>query len=167
MPSSSNTKRAAPSSQQTSSSTNSKRAATTANVKGCGKSKGTGGKKSGSTLSTLGFSLSKRPTIHVGTKLLLDESIYRKTKVPVAVKNHYFVYEVLQVHSNGKDITVLYKNQVIKKGGDAFRVYKDSDDAQVSLVCLIVCVCLSFFLFSQFLFLLSMCISTLLFCLNR
>jgi hypothetical protein len=49
MPSSSNKKRAAPSSQQTSSSTNSKRAATTANVsKGRGKSKGMGGKKSGS-----------------------------------------------------------------------------------------------------------------------
>jgi hypothetical protein len=123
MPSSSNKKRAAKSSQQTSSSTNSKRAATTANVKGCGKqAKGTGGKKSRSMLSTLGFLSLKRPTIHVGTKLLLDKSIYRKTKVPVAVKNHFFVYEVLQVHSNIKDITVLYKNQVIKKGGDVFGV---------------------------------------------
>jgi hypothetical protein len=37
----------------------------------------------------------------------------------------------VEVNEYGKSIKVLYKNQVIQKDGDRFRVYKDSNKAQV------------------------------------
>jgi hypothetical protein len=85
-------------------------------------------------LSALGFSATKRQQFNVGTKLLLGTGIY-DTPVPAQVKGHMFVYEIVEFLDNGKGVRVQYKDQVIKEGGDTFRVYKDSDDAQVSSYC--------------------------------
>jgi hypothetical protein len=81
-------------------------------------------------LSTLGFSLSKRPAVQIGTKLLLDDTIYGG-KCPREVIDHLFVYEVVSMHENGKTVKVKYNNQVIGEGGDKYRVYKEGDDIQV------------------------------------
>jgi hypothetical protein len=98
-------------------------------------SKGSGIK----SLSTLGFSSSKRPKYQVGTKILLDDTIYT-SKVPDDVKGHLFVYEITDVSDDGKSVTVTYKNQVIRPYGDQFRVYEDSDSAQVrSYVFFVIC----------------------------
>lgn len=88
--------------------------------------------KSMPTLPALGFSKSKRPTYQIGTKILLDDSIY-DDKVPAEVKKHMFVYEIIDVHENGKIVCLVYKHQVIREGGDKFRVYRDSDDPQVRI----------------------------------
>jgi hypothetical protein len=96
------------------------------------------------SLSTLGFSSSKRPKFQVGTKILLDDTIYN-SKVPDEVKGHLFVYEITDVCYDGKSVTVTYKNQVIRPDGDQFRVYEDSDSSQVrSLICCYLCcyICL-------------------------
>jgi hypothetical protein len=58
---------------------------------------------------------------------------------------------VLQVNDNGKANKVLYKNQVIRLDGDMFRIYRDSDDAQVSLFNLAVLLLLLYFLHLFFL----------------
>lgn len=102
-------------------------------------SKGTG---HNTVLSALGFSSSKRPKFPIGTKILLDETIYN-TKVPPDVQGHLFVYEITEVGDDGKSVTVLYKKQVIRKGGHLFRVYDDDDDPQVS--CIFICPILSLF----------------------
>jgi hypothetical protein len=60
-------------------SSNPKRVATAATAKGHGKARAAS-KKSGITLSTLGFSSSKHPPIHIGTKVLLDKSNYGKSQ---------------------------------------------------------------------------------------
>lgn len=83
-------------------------------------------------LSTHGFSAKKRPKYNPGTKILLDETIY-DDKVPTEVKGHFFLYEVSEVHDGGKTVQVQYKEQVIKKNGDHFRVFKEGDDPQVCL----------------------------------
>jgi hypothetical protein len=62
--------------------------------------------------------------------LLLDESIYRG-KCPPSVKEHMFVYEIVQVHDTGKLWKAQYKDQVVRVGGDKYRVYKEGSDAQV------------------------------------
>ena len=80
--------------------------------------------------STLSFATTKRPLYQLGTKILLDDRIY-ETEVPLEVKGHLFVYEVVAFSENGKTVKVEYKNQVIRAGGDKFRVYKDSDDSSV------------------------------------
>jgi hypothetical protein len=72
-------------------------------------------------LSSLGFSSTKRPEYQVGTKMLLDDTIYND-KVPPSVKGHFFVYEISSIDANGKTVTIEYKNQVITNGGDRFRV---------------------------------------------
>lgn len=90
-------------------------------------------------LSNHGFSKKKRPKYQPGTKILLDDTIY-DDKVPADVKGHYFLYEVSEIHDGGKTVKVQYKDQVIKKSGDHFRVYKEGDDPQVRC-------CLSFHLF--------------------
>jgi hypothetical protein len=102
-------------------------------------SKGTG---HNTVLSALGFSSSKRPKFPIGTKILLDETIYN-TNVPPDVQGHLFVYEITEVGDDGKSVTVLYKKQVIRKGGHLFRVYDDDDDPQVS--CIFICSILSLF----------------------
>jgi hypothetical protein len=83
-------------------------------------------------LSSLGFSSSKRPAVQVGVKLLLDDSIYHGN-CPPEVKKHLFVYEVVQLHENGKTAQVKYVDQVVKEGGNRFTVYKEGDDVQASL----------------------------------
>jgi hypothetical protein len=88
---------------------------------------------SGKPLSTLGFSSSKRQQFSIGTKLCLDDSIYKNTPTPDEVKNHVFVYEITEVSENGKSFIVEYKNQVMLQGGEKFRTYKDSEDPQVSI----------------------------------
>ena len=80
--------------------------------------------------STLSFATTKHPLYQLGTKILLDDCIY-ETEVPLEVKGHLFVYEVVAFSENGKTVKVEYKNQVIHSGGDKFRVYKDSDDSTV------------------------------------
>jgi hypothetical protein len=97
-------------------------------------------------LSLLGFSSSKRTTIQIGTKLLLDESIYRG-KCPPSVKEHMFVYEIVQVHDTGKLWKAQYKDQVVCVGGDKYRVYKEG--SKCSGTCLFLVVVL-FSLFSIF-----------------
>ena len=82
-------------------------------------------------LSTLGFSSSKRPKYQIGTKILLDESIY-DDNVPDKVKDHLFVYEITKVDENGKQVQIQYKNLVIRDGGSRFWNYKDSQEPQVN-----------------------------------
>jgi hypothetical protein len=82
-------------------------------------------------LSSLGFSSSKHPAVQIGTKVLLDDSIYHG-KCPHEVQEHLFVYEVVGVHENGKFVKVQYNNQVVCNGGDKYRVYKEGDEVQVS-----------------------------------
>jgi hypothetical protein len=89
-------------------------------------------KKAGTTksLSSLGFSSSKRPSVQIGTKILLNDSIYGG-KCPEGVRKHMFVYEVVELHPNGRTVKVQYNNQVVRQGGDKYRVYKEGDDVQV------------------------------------
>ena len=61
----------------------------------------------------IGFSSSKRPAVQIGVKLLLDDSIYHGN-CPPEVKKHLFVYEVIQLHENGKTAQVKYLDQVVK-----------------------------------------------------
>lgn len=82
-------------------------------------------------LLSLGFSSSKRPAVQIGVKLLLDDSIYHGN-CPPEVKKHLFVYEVVQLHENGKTAQVKYLDQVVKEGGNRFTVYKEGDDVQAS-----------------------------------
>jgi hypothetical protein len=70
-------------------------------------------------LSLLGFSSSERTTIQIGAKLLLNESIYLG-KFPPSVKEHMFVYEIVQVHDTGKLWKVQYTDQVVRVGGDKY-----------------------------------------------
>jgi hypothetical protein len=99
-------------------------------------------------LSLLGFSSSKRTTIQIGTKLLLNESIYRG-KCPPSVKELMFDYEVVQVHDTGKLWKAQYKDQVVRVGGYKYHVYKEGSNAQVHGLFLVVVVLFSFFLFSN------------------
>ena len=105
--------------------------------------KGGGHKEGGGTvgknivtksLQTHGFSKSKKPQYQVGLKLLLDDGIY-DSKVPDEVKGHFFLYQVSQIYDDKKTIQIEYKNQVIRPKGNAFRVYRDSDDTQVCRIC--------------------------------
>ena len=104
-----------------------------ANKKGVGQKEG-GGKVGKNivtkSLQTHGFSKSKKPQYQVGLKLLLDDGIY-DSKVPDEVKGHFFLYQVSQIYDDKKTIQIEYKNQVIRPKGNAFRVYRDSDDTQV------------------------------------
>lgn len=63
--------------------------------------------------------------------MLLDDRIYHG-KEPEEVRGHHFVYEIVEVNDNGKDVELQYKNMVIKEGGSRFRVYKETDESQVS-----------------------------------
>ena len=85
-------------------------------------------------LTKNGFSKTKRPSYSIGLKLLLTDSIY-ETKVPNEVKGHLFLYEISEIHENGKTVELRYLEQVIARDGDKFRVYKDTEDAQVSYEC--------------------------------
>jgi hypothetical protein len=105
---------------------NSKRPAIALNKKGHGESKS----PSVAMLLLLGFSSVKWPSFHIGTKVLLDTSIYPKGKVPASVDSHLFVYKIVQIEDNGKT-KVVYKNQAVQVDGNLFCVYKDSDDPQV------------------------------------
>ena len=96
-------------------------------------------------LSSLGFSSSKRPKYHVGTKVLLDDSIY-DDKVPEEVKGHFFVYEIVSTVENGKSVMLQYKDQVIRAGGDSFWVYIEGTDPQVRLQ-ISLCVVSIFYMF--------------------
>ena len=102
-------------------------------------------KTSGRAQATLGFSSTKRPKYQVGTKMLLDDSIYNG-KVPDEVKDHLFVYEITDVGDDGNAVTVMFKNQVITPGGNRFRVYQEGDEQQVSSW---MCSLLSFCFFLQ------------------
>lgn len=88
------------------------------------------------SLSSLGFSATKRPKYQNGTKILLDDTIYNG-KAPEEVRGYLFVYEIVDVSADDKMVTVEYKNQVIRQGGDRFRVYTDSEDPQVRNLSLI------------------------------
>jgi hypothetical protein len=83
-------------------------------------------------LSTFGVSLTKRPQFSKGTKLLLDDSIY-DDEVPSEVEGHLFVYEISEVCQDGKSVMIVFKNQVIKEGGNRFRVFQEGDEEQVRL----------------------------------
>jgi hypothetical protein len=91
-------------------------------------------------LSTHGFSTTKKPRFDKGTKICLDDSIY-DSEVPESVRGHLFVYEVCEVHDNGKTVEVVFKEQVIEAAGDRFKVYKEGDDKQVRLIVAIVANC--------------------------
>jgi hypothetical protein len=117
---------------RSSSSASTKRQATQAAAgKACPKNKGR--KAQASTvakLSSHGFSSTQRPQFPIGSKLLLDDSIYQD-KVPSEVEGCLFVYQIVKYI--GDDVEIQYKNQVIDDEGDQFRVYEDSEDAQVCL----------------------------------
>jgi hypothetical protein len=121
-----NKKRAASSS---SSPAKSKRAATATATSTAKKS--VGKKPVTQPLSSLGFSSSKRAAIQIGTKVLLDDRIYVGGKCPAEVKNHWFVYEVVELNENGRSWKVLFKEQVVREGGDKYRVYKEGEKPQV------------------------------------
>ena len=91
-------------------------------------------------LSGLGFSATKRPQYQIGTKILLDDSIYNEA-VPAAVKGKLFVYEISAIDPNGKTVTIQFKDQVIAKGGDRFQAYKEGDETQVSFPCCCFFIC--------------------------
>jgi hypothetical protein len=57
-----------------------------------------------------------------------------------------FVYEIVQVHDTGKLWKAQYKDQVVRVGGDKYRVYKEGSDAQVRVFFWLL------FLFLYFLF---------------
>jgi hypothetical protein len=44
-----------------------------------------------------------------------------------------FVYEVVQWNQNSMIAKVQYINQVIRQGGDKYRVYKEGNDVQVRI----------------------------------
>ena len=95
-------------------------------------------------LSDLGFSSTKRPKYQIGTKMLLDDSIYDK-EAPAEVKGHYFVYEISSICESGRTVTIQYKNQVVRNGGNMFRVYKEGEDSQVCFLFVrFVCLFISF-----------------------
>jgi hypothetical protein len=98
------------------------------------------------SLSSLGFSSSKRPAVPIGTKVLLNDSIYLRGQCPPGVKEHMFVYEVVQWNQNSTIAKVQYINQVICQGGDKYRVYKEGDDVQARIDRL-CCFILNFFYF--------------------
>jgi hypothetical protein len=104
-------------------------------------------------LSLLGFLTTKRQQFNVGTTLLLGTSIY-DTPVPEEVKGHMFVYKIVEFVENGEHVCIEYKNQVIKDGDNMFRVYKDSEEAQVSFVFLLFFISNSKCFWSHILFLL-------------
>jgi hypothetical protein len=114
-----------------------KRAATAQAVKS-GKAKSSVSQK----LSGLGFSSMKRLQYQIGTKILLDDSIY-DAAVPAAVKGKLFVYEISTIDPNGKTVTIQFKDQVIAKGGDRFQAYKEGDETQVSFP-FVVAACFAF-----------------------
>jgi hypothetical protein len=87
------------------------------------------------SLSSLGFSSSKRPAIPIGTKVLLDNSIYPHGQCPPGVEEHMFVFEVAQWNQNSPIAKVQYINQVIRQGDDKYQVYKEGDDVQVRIDC--------------------------------
>ena len=78
-------------------------------------------------LTNFAFSSTKRVQYPVGTKLLLSDKIYEKNKVPAEVRGHLFVYEIVSFEADGKNVKLLYKEQVVKDGGNWFRVYKEGD----------------------------------------
>jgi hypothetical protein len=80
--------------------------------------------KKGATKSllSLGFSSLKRPAVPKGTKVLLDDSIYPGWQCPPEVKEHMFVYEVVQWNQNSTIAKVQYINQVIRQGGDKYSI---------------------------------------------
>ena len=95
-------------------------------------------------LSDLGFSSTKRPKYQIGTKMLLDDSIYDK-EAPAEVKGHYFVYKISSICESGRTVTIQYKNQVVRNGGNMFRVYKEGEDSQVCFLFVrFVCLFISF-----------------------
>ena len=85
-------------------------------------------------LSTHGFSSTARPRYNKGPKICLNDSIF-KSAIPAEVKGHLFVYEICEVHENGKTISVMFKDQVIAPDGDRFRVYKEGEETQVRIRC--------------------------------
>ena len=91
------------------------------------------------SLATHGFSCTKRQKYDIGTKILLDNSIYNKGKVPSIVKDHLFVYEISQVHACGKSVRIEYKNLVITEDGDEFQTYKETEKTQVRAALTIIC----------------------------
>jgi hypothetical protein len=96
-------------------------------------------KTAGKQQTSLGFASSKRPEYKLGTKILLDTSIYTDA-IPEKVVDHLFVYEIVElVSEDGKTIKLEYKNQVIHNGGNKFRQYKDSEESQVSSA-LVICL---------------------------
>jgi hypothetical protein len=96
-------------------------------------------KESGNKVSlSLGFSSLKRPAVPIGTKVLLNDSIYPHGQSPPEVKEHMFVYEVfvyeaVQWNQNSTIAKVQYINQVICQGGNKYRLYKEGDDVQESI----------------------------------
>jgi hypothetical protein len=87
------------------------------------------------SLSTLGFSSLKRPLVPIGTKVLLEDSIYPRGQRLPGVKEHMFVYEVVQWNQNSTIAKVQDINQVIRQGGDKYQVYKEGNDVQVQIDC--------------------------------
>jgi hypothetical protein len=81
-------------------------------------------------LLSLGFSSTKRPAVQIGVKLLLDDIIYVGI-CPSEVKKHMFVYEVVSLNEGGRTAKVKYLEQVVKEGGNRYRVYKEGDKVQV------------------------------------
>jgi hypothetical protein len=94
--------------------------------------KSVGKKPVAKSLSSHGFSSSKQAAIQIGTKVLLDNSIYVE-KCPAEVKKHWFVYEVVELNENGKSWKVLFKEQVVREGGDKYWVYKEGMKPQVHI----------------------------------
>jgi hypothetical protein len=91
----------------------SKRVATVTAVSSAKKTLPPSKKAATKSLLSLGFSSSKRPAVPIGTKALLDDSIYPHGQCPPGEKEHMFVYEVVQWNQNCTIAKVQYINQVI------------------------------------------------------
>jgi hypothetical protein len=103
-----------------SSPSKSKRVATATATSSAKKSLPQSKKAATKSLSSLGFFSSKQPAVPIGTTVLLNDSIYPRGQCPPGVKEHMFVYEVVQWNQNSTIAKVQYINQVICQGGNKY-----------------------------------------------
>jgi hypothetical protein len=76
--------------------------------------------------TSLGFE-TRNKKYRVGTKFLLDDSIYDSPSyVPAEVKGMLFEYEVVKVEDGMRNCQAKFNDLVIKRGGNRFRTFKVS-----------------------------------------
>jgi hypothetical protein len=66
-------------------------------------------------------------------KGLTRQQYLSRGQCPPGVKEHMFVFEVVQWNQNSTIAKVQYINQVICQGGGKYQVYKEGNDVQVHI----------------------------------